>query len=161
MYLSHSPRQLIYATRAPLLDDPAPQVFTKAVAPNSMEIHSLSWMENMTAYYLTRPGLKEGDFKPLITSLAMNGTRLWVKHVRGVGFEHTKAPAKERLLCSGRLEVCDPIPGGLQCHGGVGEAGMVNPTNTWIHERPYNVRAREMGGVLAGSYEMASWGGAI
>lgn len=103
--------------------------------------------------------MKKGDFK--LAMRAMNGTRAWIKHVRGVGFEDVTAPARTRLLCSGPPDDCDHIPGGLQCHRGVGEVSAVNPSNTWFDERPYELRARAMGDVFDVGYDTDNWGGAI
>lgn len=138
------------------------QIFTKVDAALTVEIHALSFVsdEEMDLFLLTRPGVKKGDFNPKMR--AMNGTRAWIRHVRGVGFEDVDLSPEARQLCRGAPPQCEHIPGGLRCaHGGAGEAGAVNPTNNWVDERPYRLRAIALGDVLAGSWETVNWGGAL
>lgn len=141
------------------------QVFVKPEAFLGGDVHSMLFMndEEYDALLLTRPGgVKRGDFK--VPLRAMNGSRAWLKHLRGVGFEDATAqdPGK-RLLCHGlpAAAQCEHVPVGLQCRGELEDTTLVNPSNAWVDERPYRLMATRLGDIFAGSYDTPSWGGAV
>lgn len=134
----------------------AQQVLVKVESAPSVEIHSLSmfWHDEEEVYLQrARPGVRKGDFKEKMR--AMNASRVWIKHIRGVGFEDVTAHDRDRLLCSGLPEgSCEHTPSGVHCRKkDLGKAGALNPSSEWTDERPYVLRALGLGDALAGSYE--------
>lgn len=111
----------------------------------------------------TRHRFNKGNFSNM--TRALNASRAWIKHLRGIGFDDVSRPEQqERHMCSGPPATCADTPAGVQCpvsqhHDAVAE--IINPLNSWVDDRMYRLRARAMGDILAGSYDMDIGGGQI